>query len=640
MPSRTGLLFRIFVLFLLALVVAAPMGCIGCGSDRDAAEVKDQLAVHFPKERNEAFYTDDPFVPVGTDGYAASSVEMSSSDGIEPVEITLPVEPDDGVRFASRDGFVVVMRSLDGLERAVLSDGVITYDHEGGGQVWTAKEGGFDVSLFLKPGFVEQEGFTWRWELVGARARPDGDDVVVMDDRGASRLRVTLVKNGSSEHIDTRLRLTGKELALDVPKGPSAVLLQMRVKAVEPSEGDDATVPKQNAVNGTACTLGSECDSTFCIDGVCCDNACTGTCSACTATLKGQGVDGVCGPIKANTDPQNECPAGACYGNGSCRRDNGQPCASGSECMSSVCADNVCCDLACTGICMACTTTLKGQGADGSCGPIMNGLDPNNECTGGSCDGMAACRLDNGETCTTGGQCVSGNCVDGVCCDTTCTNTCKACNLPGKLGTCSNVPQNQNDPVTCAAASESCDGNGFCKLANGENCTQGLECISGFCVDGVCCNSACTTVCSSCAVTGNVGSCSPIALGNDDFFPPNACVGADRQCNGAGACKRFNGTQCASGTDCVSNFCVDGVCCSTSTCANCQSCNVSGNEGTCRNLAMNDTDPNAVPACTGTTACDGSGACKKINGVACTNGDGTQCISGFCVDGGLLQFGV
>ena len=35
-------------------------------------------------------------------------------------------------------------------------------------------------------------------------------------------------------------------------------------------------------------------------------------------------------------------------------------------------------------------------------------------------------------------------------------------------------------------------------LANGAVCTAGGECSSGFCVDGVCCNSACTGACEAC----------------------------------------------------------------------------------------------------------------------------------------------
>src|SRR5579862_740258 len=38
--------------------------------------------------------------------------------------------------------------------------------------------------------------------------------------------------------------------------------------------------PDAGAVNGTACTSGSQCLSGHCADGVCCNNACTSACNA------------------------------------------------------------------------------------------------------------------------------------------------------------------------------------------------------------------------------------------------------------------------------------------------------------------------------------------------------------------------
>lgn len=71
--------------------------------------------------------------------------------------------------------------------------------------------------------------------------------------------------------------------------------------------------------NGDPCTMGSECQSGNCplADGVCCDFACDTPCQSCVMA-KNCGQDGVCGPIPAGTDPDNECPNGECFG-GSCQ---------------------------------------------------------------------------------------------------------------------------------------------------------------------------------------------------------------------------------------------------------------------------------------------------------------------------------
>ena len=46
---------------------------------------------------------------------------------------------------------------------------------------------------------------------------------------------------------------------------------------------------------GAACTVAGRCASGFCVDGVCCAEACTGRCQACSAAKKASGADGVCG---------------------------------------------------------------------------------------------------------------------------------------------------------------------------------------------------------------------------------------------------------------------------------------------------------------------------------------------------------
>lgn len=61
-----------------------------------------------------------------------------------------------------------------------------------------------------------------------------------------------------------------------------------------------------------------------------------------------------------------------------------------------------------------------------------------------------------------------------------------------------------------------------------------------------------------------------------------------------------NGMECGV-TECCSGNCVDGVCCSSSSCATCQSCDVSGSEGSC---TVNECEP-----CGGQSRCDSSGSC-------------------------------
>src|SRR5258708_37340784 len=45
-------------------------------------------------------------------------------------------------------------------------------------------------------------------------------------------------------------------------------------------------------------------------------------------------------------------------------------------------------------------------------------------------------------------------------------------------------------------------------LVSGEACGCSADCQSAFCVDGVCCDSACGEACKRCDVQGSMGTCS------------------------------------------------------------------------------------------------------------------------------------
>ncbi len=94
----------------------------------------------------------------------------------------------------------------------------------------------------------------------------------------------------------------------------------------------------------------------------------------------------------------------------------------------------------------------------------------------------APTRRANGTACDVAAECTSGLCVDGVCCATSCTEACKACDLQGALGQCSDVAAGIADPL-CAAELPStcgrdgtCDGRGACRKHG-----SGTECAAASC---------------------------------------------------------------------------------------------------------------------------------------------------------------
>ncbi len=201
----------------------------------------------------------------------------------------------------------------------------------------------------------------------------------------------------------------------------------------------------------------------------------------------------------------------------------------------------------------------------------------------------------NGEACTLPFQCASGICVDGVCCDDACDGLCEAClgaETGGPDGTCAPVTAGTDPAAECLDdGSPSCGLNGTCADGAcasyaGPGCTptpcaDGSECGSGFCVDGVCCDSACDGLCQACSTakkgTGPDGVCGPVAkLTNPDgdCGPTNAACEDANVCDGASACASVSSlcapyactsqgclTSCSSDLQCQGGaLCVAGGC--------------------------------------------------------------------------------
>jgi MYXO-CTERM domain-containing protein len=423
--------------------------------------------------------------------------------------------------------------------------------------------------------------------------------------------------------------------------------------------------------NGSACatfafdaTGNTQCTSGFCLDGVCCENACGALCMACSSAKTGQ-ANGLCKPVAAASDPDNECsvaPNLNCNGSGACaatcnaeadcgsgyycsgnpgscvaKKATGAACASytfdttgNGQCTNAHCVDGVCCDTACSALCMACTAAKTG-GTNGTCKGVANATDPENECSTApsfTCNGSGACgatctldtscgggttyycnggtcaaKLAPGAVCTTLNQCLSGICVDGRCCQTACNGTCQAC--ANTSGTCTNYSA-YTDPVD--ECTHTCNGNGACW----DSCTLDTHCASNF---------YCNT---------GTSKCTP---------------------------KIANGQKCTVAGQCSSGNCVDTYCCNTACGAACDACNgldrlwPASPNGTCSiapNTYAGDPSCSNHLRCSGTTAaclascstdanCDAGYYCsgttcvqKKGNGVSCTAG--TQCSSTFCVD--------
>jgi hypothetical protein len=215
--------------------------------------------------------------------------------------------------------------------------------------------------------------------------------------------------------------------------------------------------------------------------------------------------------------------------------------------------DSVCCSATSCGTCQSYAATA----APGHCAPV-EGADPDS-CTNSNC-AAGVCLKTAGQACSDGAECPTTQCSKGYCCNSACDEPCGECST----GLCS--PMQASSTVNACGA-YSCDGltttcpadrsaapcNPGFSCAPGSNlCLVAADCASGFCSDGVCCESACDGLCESCGVaagSGQDGQCDPAPQGTEEACP-YGCSGTERACG--------KPPPCSSGAECDSEICIDG----------------------------------------------------------------------------------
>jgi hypothetical protein len=156
----------------------------------------------------------------------------------------------------------------------------------------------------------------------------------------------------------------------------------------------------------------------------------------------------------------------------------------------------------------------------------------------------------------------------------------------------------------------------------GQTCTANEQCGSGNCVDAVCCQGSCASMCMVCNLPTSLGQCSMVPPGQDprDSCPQDlaSTCGRDGTCDGAGGCRRW-----ATGTACAAGACAAGSASAARKCDGVGNCSAAVNT------------PCTPYACSGSacaTQCAGNGDCDPnawCNGSKCQGrtGPGGVCTS-------------
>lgn len=269
----------------------------------------------------------------------------------------------------------------------------------------------------------------------------------------------------------------------------------------------------ERAPLGTPCSNPVECDSGLCAQGVCCDQPCNDFCEACTAALKGSGVDGECGTVPFDRDLGDKCVRSA-----------GSQCSNADECDDGFCVDGVCCDSQCGGQCEACNLDFSGR-----CLPVTGApIGDRPSCDAPAGDPCAARVCDGVDRTQCAGfvgpevQCQSASCADGV--------AQRAATCDG-AGSC---PVGQPEPCApFACAADACGTS----CGDNDDCADGFRCESGDCVPR---DFECDGLSTVVAPDGTEKACDPYRC--DD-------TGCLTECQSTADCVK--GFVCSAGSECV-----------------------------------------------------------------------------------------
>ncbi len=373
---------------------------------------------------------------------------------------------------------------------------------------------------------------------------------------------------------------------------------------------------------GAECSSPAECDSGYCVDGVCCLTACSEVCARCDAP----GSEGSC--VAATSD--DACGEIACQDGTECRQLN--PVDEANCAGIGTCAVDTACEEVLTAADVLCQDGTGMCDGDGECivpDKLLLGeaCSDNDECGSGACvsaaDGQMRCCEDacDGicEACSTAGRCEEAPPDDAMCEVITCPDDTPCATYPAPLTTnrCTSVGRCATEDSYCQLTYEpsgtecgsdlTCDGSGGCTAdcvgtetwctdecvdtdSDAENCGECDE----VCGDGlVCSDGECVASCNANQVTCGNSCVDPLTNANN--------CGASGDCTGANA-----GTTCTSPSTCVNGSCE--IVCSIGQ-VNC--------DGTCIDPNTNATYCGATAACTGT---DRGAPCATANGYACVQG--------------------
>ncbi len=303
---------------------------------------------------------------------------------------------------------------------------------------------------------------------------------------------------------------------------------------------------------GSTCSAGTQCQSGFCVDSVCCENSCASACQSCNLAAS----RGYC-----RADPDNTpCPdSNLCNGtevcrSGSCTAGTALNCDDGSICTTDACNPST-----------GCTHTPANNGASCDDRNVCNGQET---CQNGTCLSQNPLNCDDGNGCTADACDSISGCLHTQLPDSAWCSDNNACN---GLETCRGGVCQPGNPLDCndfnPCTLDTCNPGSGCvrqNIANGSQCDDGNLCNGAdACLNGTCLPTGAGLACDD-HNPCTTDSCDPV-LGCR-----NAPVADGTNCGGglcgtatckSGACVPTGSVNCDDDNACTIDSCSTDVGC-------------------------------------------------------------------------------
>ena len=225
LSMRFARAFPSILLLALFLLFAVAPGC-GAGSEPPAAEL---LRQSFPEQAADVLDRREVFVAVD-EGFARRAADGPAvAPGADTaLRAALPQSAQSPIRLRSPgSNFEVRVRELEVSGEGVLAGGAVAYPRAGGTSFWAATEAGVEEWLLLDAGLARAGHVVASWAIEGGVVHQQGEMIIIDDEAGVPRLRVTAPSAfaAGGRPVSAKLAARGATIELTVDGGGEAVLV-------------------------------------------------------------------------------------------------------------------------------------------------------------------------------------------------------------------------------------------------------------------------------------------------------------------------------------------------------------------------------------------------------------------------------